>query len=228
MGGIFDLDGSLMRALNGFADMVVMSLWWLLGCLPVVTIGASTTALYYVAMKSVRHEGTVTGNFWKSYRENLKQAVVVEGILVVLGVLLYMMYRLAFGMDGGLSGIAQLGFQVLFFLYLIMLSFVFPVLSRFVLTVPQLFRNVLIMCIGDVPRTVGIVVIHLLPLLLIFLRIDWFFTALPMLAALIPGIVATLNAGMFLKIFQKYIPEEILEQEEEANQNLGMFETEES
>ena len=71
-------------------------------------------------------------------------------------------------------------------------------------------------------------VIHLLPLLLIFLRIDWFFTALPMLAALIPGIVATLNAGMFLKIFQKYIPEEILEQEEEANQNLGMFETEES
>ena len=227
MGGIFDLDGSLMRALNGFADMIVMSLWWLLGCLPLVTIGASTTALYYAAMKSVAHEGTVTRNFWKSYRQNLKQSIVVEVILIILGILLYTLYRISFGMTGGLSGIAQLGFQVLFFVYLILLSYVFPVLSRFVLTVPQLFRNVLIMCIGDVPRTFGIVVIHLLPLLLIFLRIDWFFTALPMLGALIPGIVATLNAGMFLKIFQKYIPQEIMEREKEANQDLGMFETEE-
>lgn len=227
MGGIFDLDGSLMRALNGFADMIVMSLWWLLGCLPLVTIGASTTALYYAAMKSVAHEGTVTRNFWKSYRQNLKQSIVVEVILIILGILLYTLYRISFGVTGGLSGISQLGFQVLFFVYLILLSYVFPVLSRFVLTVPQLFRNVLIMCIGDVPRTFGIVVIHLLPLLLIFLRIDWFFTALPMLAALIPGIVATLNAGMFLKIFQKYIPQEIMEREKEANQDLGMFETEE-
>lgn len=227
MGGIFDLDGSLMQALNGFADMIVMSLWWLLGCLPLVTIGASTTALYYAAMKSVAHEGTVTHNFWKSYRHNLKQSIVVEVILIILGILLYTLYRISFGVTGGLSGIAQLGFQVLFFVYLILLSYVFPVLSRFVLTVPQLFRNVLIMCIGDVPRTFGIVVIHLLPLLLIFLRIDWFFTALPMLAALIPGIVATLNAGMFLKIFQKYIPQEIMEQEKEANQDLGMFEAEE-
>ena len=228
MGGIFDLDGSLMRALNGFADMVVMSLWWIVGCLPIVTIGASTTALYYAAMKSINHEGTVTRNFWKSYRENLKQAVVVELILIVLGFGLYMVYRVTFGMAGGLAGMAQLGFQALFFLYLILLSFVFPILSRFVLTVPQLFRNAMIMCIGDVPRTVLIVVIHLLPLLLIFLRIDWFFTALPMLAALIPGVVATLNASMLLKIFRKYIPEEILEQEEEANQNLGMFEVDES
>lgn len=228
MGGIFDLDGSLMRALNGFADMIVMSLWWLVGCLPIVTIGASTTALYYAAMKSVRREGTVTRNFWKSYRENLKQAIAIEAILAALGILLFFVYQVAFGMTGGLAGIVQLGFQVVFFLYLVLLSYVFPVLSRFVLTVPQLFRNVLIMCIGDVPRTFCIVLIHLLPLLLIFLRIDWFFTALPMLAALIPGIVATLNANMFLKIFQKYIPEEILEQEEEANQNLGMFEPEES
>ncbi len=228
MGGIFDLDGSLMRALNGFADMVVMSLWWIVGCLPIVTIGTSTTALYYAAMKSVVREGTVTRNFWKSYRENWKQAVVVELILVALGMVLFAAYRVAFGMAGGFAGIAQLGVQIVFFLYLILLSFVFPVLSRFVLNVSQLFRNVMIMCIGDVPRAIVIVVLHMLPLLLIFMRIDWFFTALPMLAALVPGVVATLNASMFHKIFRKYIPEEILEQEEEANQNLGMFEPEES
>ena len=227
MGGIFDLDGSLMRALNGFADMIVMSLWWFVGCLPIVTIGASTTALYYAAMKSVNREGTVTRNFWKSYRENLKQAVIIELILVALGILTYLLYQMAFGAAGGV-GVVRLIFQVLSFIYLVVGSLVFPVLSRFVMTIPQLFHNVIVMSIGDVPRTFVIVVINLIPLLLIFLRIDWFIIALPLLVALVPGTVASLNTMLFAGIFRKYIPEEILEQEEEANQNLGMFEADES
>ena len=227
MGGIFDLDGSLMRALNGFADMIVMSLWWLVGCLPIVTIGASTTALYYAAMKSVNREGTVTRNFWKSYRENLKQAVIIELILVALGILTYLVYQMAFGAAGGV-GVVRLIFQLLFFIYLVVGSLVFPVLSRFIMTIPQLFHNVIVMSIGDVPRTFVIVVINLIPLLLIFLRIDWFIIALPLLVALVPGTVASLNTMLFAGIFRKYIPEEILEQEEEANQNLGMFEADES
>lgn len=227
MGGIFDLDGSLMRALNGFADMIVMSLWWIVGCLPIVTIGASTTALYYAAMKSVNREGTVTRNFWKSYRENLKQAVIIELILVALGFLTYLVYQMAFGAAGGV-GVVRLIFQLLFLVYLVVGSLVFPVLSRFIMTIPQLFHNVFVMSIGDVPRTFVIVVINLIPLLLIFLRIDWFIIALPLLVALVPGTVASLNTMLFAGIFRKYIPEEILEQEEEANQNLGMFEADES
>jgi len=223
MGGIFDLDGSLMRALNGFADMIVMSLWWLIGCLPVVTIGASTTALYYAAMKSINHEGTVTRNFWKSYRENLKQSILIELFFLIAGALLFLVYEMAFN----ISGIFRLIFQVMLLLYFVAVSVVFPVLSRFVMTIPQLFRNTLIMCIGDVPRVIVVVILHLLPFLLIFLRIDWFIIALPLLVALIPGTVASLNSMIFVKIFKKYIPEEILEQEEEANRNLGLFEAEE-
>ncbi len=227
MGGIFDLDGPLMRALNGFADIIVMSLWWVIGCLPIVTIGASTTALYYAAMKSTRKDGTVTKNFWKSFRENWKQATITELILVVLAVGLYVLYGVAYGMAGGISIVVKIVFHVLFFLFLVLASFVFPILSRFVTTVPMLFHNAVILCLGHFPRAVFIVLLHLLPLLLIFLRIDWFVMALPLLVALIPGTIASWNAPSFLKMFERYTPQEILEEEEEATQNLGMFDTEE-
>ena len=68
---------------------------------------------------------------------------------------------------------------------------------------------------------------HLAPMLIIFLRIDWFVVALPLLVVLIPGTIATWNGTSFIKMFEKYTPQEILDEEEEATQNLGMFDTEE-
>ena len=223
MCGIFDVDGSLTKALNGFADIIVMSLWWFIGCIPLITIGASTTALYYAALKSIQQDGSVTKNFWRSFKENWKQATVLEGMFVVLGVVLYVLYGMAYGDPAGSNAVISMVFQVLFFVFLLFGSFVFPILSRFVTNIPMLFRNTLVMSLGDVPRAILIMVLNVLPVLLLFIRIDWFLTALPILIALIPGTIATMNGNMFLKIFCKYVPEEILQQEEECTQNFGTF-----
>ena len=223
MGGIFDVDGSFTKALNGFADIIVMSLWWFIACIPLVTIGASTTALYYAAMKSIQQDGSVTKNFWRSFKENWKQATVLEAVFVLLGIVLYILYGMAYGDAAGANAVISMVFQVLFFVFLLFGSFVFPILSRFVTSIPMLFHNALIMSLGDVPRAILIMILNVLPVLLLFIRIDWFLTALPILIALIPGTIATMNGKMFLKIFRKYVPEEILQQEEESTQNFGTF-----
>ena len=61
MGGLFDYDSKLFQLLLRVSDLVALSLLWLLCSLPVITIGASTSALYYTAMKLVcqRGDGTV-------------------------------------------------------------------------------------------------------------------------------------------------------------------------
>ena len=227
MGSIFDVDGSLTKALNGFADIVVMSLWWFLGCLPLVTIGASTTALYYAALKSLQQDGSVTKNFWKSFKENWKQATILQFIFIAFGVILYMLYIVSYGNSVGSNSLTSMAFQVLLFVFLLFGSFCFPILSRFSTSIPMLFRNALVMSLGDVPRAVLIMLINVLPVLLLFLRIDWFLTALPILIALLPGTIANMNGTMFQKIFCKYIPDEILQQEEENTQNLGTFQIDE-
>ena len=50
---MFSMDGPLWRALNFIADVMVLHVLWLVHSLPLVTIGASTTALYYAMMKRI-------------------------------------------------------------------------------------------------------------------------------------------------------------------------------
>ena len=65
---------------------MLLSVLWLIGCVPVFTIGASTVALYYVAMKMVRDEEE--GIVRRSFRENFRQSIPVTLILFLfIGVL---------------------------------------------------------------------------------------------------------------------------------------------
>ena len=52
MNGIFNYDGKFARALQKVSDVIIASVLWIIGCLPLLTIGTSTTALNYVAIKA--------------------------------------------------------------------------------------------------------------------------------------------------------------------------------
>ena len=66
-------DSKLSRALTWIIDIIFSGLLWCLFSLPVVTIGAASTALYYAAVKCIRHErGRLTQVFWKGFRDNFK------------------------------------------------------------------------------------------------------------------------------------------------------------
>ena len=56
MAKIFDLDNPVWRFMGKVFDMMVLTVLWVVTSLPVVTIGASTTALYYVGMKLARDD----------------------------------------------------------------------------------------------------------------------------------------------------------------------------
>lgn len=68
---------------------MLLSVLWLIGCVPVFTIGASTVALYYVAMKMVRDEEEgIVRRFFRAFRENFRQSIPVTLILFLfIGVL---------------------------------------------------------------------------------------------------------------------------------------------
>lgn len=78
MRGVFDLDGPVMGALNKLFDCIFASILWLVFSLPIVTIGASSTALYTVTYKYLRRgEGSLLQTFWGAFRENLKRSTLV-------------------------------------------------------------------------------------------------------------------------------------------------------
>ena len=89
MKGIFDIDNPVMTWIIKIFDCICVSILWLLFSLPVITMGASSAALYTTVYKYLRkEEGHLWKTFWTAFREDLRRSTVVWlAALAVMGVL---------------------------------------------------------------------------------------------------------------------------------------------
>ena len=90
MGNFFSTDGPLFEGMVYIINIIYVSVLWILFSIPIITIGASSTALYYTVTKVIRHgRSYIFREFWQSFKSNLKQSTVVWLIyLVMMGILL--------------------------------------------------------------------------------------------------------------------------------------------
>ena len=73
----FNWDNIVFQMLGKLVDCVWVSILWVICCIPVFTIGASTTALYYTVHKSIRGDrGYTTRTFFGAFRDNFKAATL--------------------------------------------------------------------------------------------------------------------------------------------------------
>ncbi|MDE7177774.1 MAG: DUF624 domain-containing protein [Lachnospiraceae bacterium] len=144
MKSLFDIDGPVMRFMTKIAYAVYLNILWFICCLPVFTIGASTTALFYVSLKVAKdEEGRLTKSFFRSFKENFRQATIIWLILLAVGILLgvdgYVFYHMRF--DNTLWTLGTAVFYVLLAAYAIILMYIFPLLARFDNTIRAMFKN---------------------------------------------------------------------------------------
>ena len=114
-----------------------LNLLWFICCIPIFTIGASTTALYYTMLKIARDEDrSLTRMFFRAFRENFRQSTVLWLILLAAGLLLagdgYIVYHLR----ASSTGVPAVMWTLLLALliaaavaYVIVLFFVFPLVA---------------------------------------------------------------------------------------------------
>ena len=77
MGSLFNLDNPIWRFMGKLVDVFILTLLWAVCCIPIITIGPASTAVYYVTLKLVRDEESYTvRSFFKSFKENFKQGSV--------------------------------------------------------------------------------------------------------------------------------------------------------
>ena len=62
---------------------------WFMCCIPVFTIGAATTALYYTVNKSIKNDrGYASSEFFSAFKSNFKQSTVIWLIFLAIYALL--------------------------------------------------------------------------------------------------------------------------------------------
>lgn len=144
MSNLFNLDGPVLQFMNKIVYSVYLNILWFICCIPIVTAGASTTALFYVTLKISRNEeGNITKAFFHSFRANLKEATKIWLILLSLGVILgvdgYVLYHMRF--ENVFWTLCTAVFCVAAIAYAIVLMYIFPLLARFDNTIGAMFKK---------------------------------------------------------------------------------------
>ena len=86
MQGLFGIDTPFYRFMLKFVQLMYLTFLWLVCSIPVITIGASTTALYYVCFKLAKDEESyLTRQFFNAFKVNFKQATCIWSIVFIIG-----------------------------------------------------------------------------------------------------------------------------------------------
>ena len=161
---IFNPENRFWRFMEKIADVFFLGILWFVSSLPLITIGASTTALYQFTLKQADdEEGHVWPSFWRAFRKNFLPATVLW--LIVLAAGLFLAADVWLCMNLSLPTAARIPcFGVLIcltVLYLITALYVFPILSRFDMPVKKILPYAFVTAVGNLYVTVTVVAIHL-------------------------------------------------------------------
>lgn len=197
MNRFFQPDSGVMRFFGHVADTLLLNLLWICFSLPVVTLGASTCALYRVTLAMVRDENVhIPGDFVKAFKENLRGGTVIGLIMTAVGAALaadgFILYRLRFT-----NALFTIGFAVFLFLtavYLVVLVYVFPLQAAFRNTPLRMIRNAFLIGIRYLFCTLLIIGIHAA----IVCTAVWLFTPILFLGE---GLCAFLSSFLLKTVF---------------------------
>ena len=173
--GAFHPDSEFMQALGRVADFVILNVLCVLFSLPVVTAGAAMTAKYYVSMKIIRGEEPVVFQaFWRSFRDNFKQATMIWlPALVILLVLAWDWYAVVYGDSQGMPAAGRILLLVMTLLVCMVIYAVFPFLARFQMSTSEALKGAMVFCFLHFPKMLLVLLVIALPYVLALWYIEW-------------------------------------------------------
>ena len=205
MYGIFSTDSKGMQIFGFISDLILLNIVYLICCIPVITIGAASTALYTVCFRmEYRKNYNVLKTFFSAFKSNFGQ-----GTVIWLIVLLYegcSAYNIFFFYS--LTGAAHnlyIVFSLFAFIGIAILSYAFPLTAVFQNTTKQILYNSLSFTLAYIPRSFLITAVNAFPLLVLIFD-PYLYMRIGLLWYIIFYSAAALfNMYMLQKVFTPFI-----------------------
>lgn len=196
---LFNYDSPVFNLLSRLTDIGIVGLLWFFTSLPIVTMGAATTAAYDVLIKIALDEDTeVVKKFFKSFVSNFLVSTAAFLLLVVIAALLVFNIRIT-------DGASVLGWLILLFNYFLMYQvviiaiYIFPLIAKFKMKFFQYIKQASFLGSRHLISSV-LHVILLLSLLLLA-------TQFVLLLTVLMGIYCYLSSFIMVKIIRKHRPD---------------------
>lgn len=215
MDKLFDYNNKIMQLLSKFADIMFISILWLLLSVTVIGFGPACTAAYYTITKTVRRSrGNILSEFWHALKSNFWNSLVL-GILWILFALSLFFFDFAdianFLLYGQLLNIWTLVFSLIkAFVLLGLFLYLFPVQSRFQLKFVQVFLWSFIFILRHVGATLTMLIILVLSVSLIVI--------FPYFMIIVPGVFFLGISYPMEQVLKIHIPKEDKMENQEKDQ----------
>jgi len=205
VGNIFR--GTVFPFLDAATDLVLLNLVWLLCCVPVVTIGASSTAMYTVLFRMIRGESShPILEFFRAFRRDFKKSTCMTLLFLAVFLILALDYWIVHRFESVFGKLPVYVLSVLTMLLVMMALYSFPLNAYYTDPVPVLCRNSLLMSLRYFPSTILILLTSAAPLAFALWLLE--VTHVGVYAWFVIGgaLSARINCRFFLRIFQNHLP----------------------
>jgi uncharacterized membrane protein YesL len=192
--------GSFHSWMEKAFDGITLNLLWLLGCLPVITAGASTAALYYAAVKNLRFErGHLISEFGRAFKTNFFKSVLLFLVLGGLFFIILVNRNIVPDIDDGYFGFFL--FCLYTFLGVLVIAvalYAFPCLSRFDMDILWILKIAVYMTFRYIHYTLGILSLLALALFMI--------VNVPLFIFILPSPIVILMSYLIERALKKHSP----------------------
>ena len=205
MHNLFHYENPFIQFLVRVGDLMILNALFILCSLPVVTLGASLTAMHRVTQNMLfEQEAPIIKSFFRAFRQNFKQSTLawlVELVVIVslvCDVLLVMAY-----FDGGLAKAMYILVAVLAILVAGVFSYLMPLIARYENGMRQQVYNAVVLAIIKLPKTVLLMLLNLLPVILLLISVPVFVQTLIFWVIIGFAFVSFLTSSILKPVFQQ-------------------------
>ncbi len=202
----FNQDTPFWNEMGNIFDIFILNTLWLICCLPVITIGPSTTAFYYAMIQLARGEsGSVSKDFFRSFKQNFKQGISLGIPLLALGLFLIIDIRMCYHAGTGIYSFFMFFFAAIFLFWLFITLYAFPILAKFDKKNREILLWAFVLSIRNLWRTLLMIAVLAFGLWTCHILIGLIFIA--------PGLIVWCNAHLAVSALKSYLPNPCAEQE---------------
>ena len=210
MSNWLDPENKLMSAINRVIDALVIGTLWFICCIPIFTVGASSTAYYYAYNKSIRQRrGYAYKEFFSAFKSNFKQSTKMWLIVIALYLITALDVYILINQPEP-TAYSQIILMVILVIICGITAwalFMFPYLARFTNRTRVMLKNSLLITVGNL--------FWAIVLLILAAAMGFVFVILPFAMFVAPAIYMWFANRIMERIFRKYMSEEDRKKQDE-------------
>jgi len=215
MGWLFDINNPIMRWIVKLFDCMCLSILWVAACLPIFTIGASTTALFATIHHYIRlEEGELLETFFRAFRENFKRSTLcwLVGLLVLILLVVDVLVFRTMAINGQTLGKLYFLVMLLLAIAVTWMTYMFSYAERFNGSVKDVLKISFLLMMLHPVKAITVMVILFAGAALVLIG--------PVALSIVPALACWLCDIVIADVFSRHLREEDRKMLEERRKTM--------